>query len=118
MTRGYGRCPRTLLQNVLHVRCCVFTDVKTMTHILRHHQQRDNTGLSTLSPLEQLTWPHSDVKLPCGIVPAQNVSSNWLQMKLKYVPLRLLYCRRTARVYSQLNTNTRDLAIQRTRARF
>lgn len=67
------------------MRCCVFTDVKTMTHILRHHQQRDNTGLSTLSPLEQLTWPHSDVKLPCGIVPAQNVSSNWLQMKLKYV---------------------------------
>lgn len=61
----------------------VFTDVKTMTHILRHHQQRDNTGLSTLSPIEQLTWPHSDVKLPCGIVPALNVTSNWLQMKLK-----------------------------------
>lgn len=60
-----------------------FLDVKTMTHILRHHQQRDNTGLSTLSPLEQLTWPHSDVKLPCGILPALNVTSNWLQMKLK-----------------------------------
>lgn len=54
-----------------------------MTHILRHHQQRDNTGLSTLSPLEQLTWPHSEVKLPCGILPAINVTSNWLQMKLK-----------------------------------
>ncbi|XP_003240357.1 CD166 antigen [Acyrthosiphon pisum] len=72
------------------ITCTIFLlfligDVKTMTHILRHHQQRDNTGLSTLSPIEQLTWPHSDVKLPCGILPALNVTSNWLQMKLKWL---------------------------------
>ncbi|XP_050529013.1 CD166 antigen homolog A [Daktulosphaira vitifoliae] len=60
-------------------------NAKAMAHILRHHQQRDNTGLSTLSPLEQLTWPHSDVKLPCGILPVSNHSSNWLQMKLKWL---------------------------------
>ncbi|XP_050425969.1 CD166 antigen homolog A [Adelges cooleyi] len=61
------------------------SDVTTVGHILRHHQQRDNSGLSTLSPLEELTWPHSDVKLPCGILPASNHTSNWLQMKLKWL---------------------------------